>query len=255
MPGYGKQIAIGFLVLAGMVLVASVVEALTPTPEIAAVVYSAILISPILLGFLLPVQRFIGMAVPPFRGAGGAIVPNLQAQPFPQICIFQVEISNQWILAFPALLAIGSAALVFIRPGNEGQAAAEGATSWVGSMWMAIMIVFWGAAMICTIWMQERLLLRRCEVRLGMLAMKQGEELSYWFFGDEGVRMGGMATRMGGIALASPFIPVFCKPGKPEKHRAGFAFLFHRFAVVDSRHLSQQFIEQLMEAQRSSKTT
>ena len=109
--------------------------------------------------------------------------------------------------------------------------------------------------MICTIWVQERFLLRNCEVRLGMLMMKQGEELSYWFFDNEGARMGGVATRMGGIALASPFIPVFCKPGKPEKHRAGFAFLFHRFAVVDSRHLSPQFIEHLMEAQRLSKTS
>lgn len=55
-----------------------VVDALTPSPQVAALIFAGILIAPILVGVCVTVKRYICCYVPSFRGAGGALMPNLQ---------------------------------------------------------------------------------------------------------------------------------------------------------------------------------
>ncbi len=242
MPGYGKQIAIGVIVLIAVFATAGLVGVLFPQRQVAAVVFAGVLIAPILGGFLIPVQRYTALYVPPFRGSGGVLMPNLQAQPYPQVCAFHTGVRNLWLLLIPAMLAIVVSGLIFTSSQDQPADTGGGGFEWVGGIWWLVPVLFWGAAMLATEWVRERWLLLKGVARLGVLVSGAGRELSYWFYDEKGDRLGGIAPHHAGVTIVSPYIPIFCNPKKSERHRAGFAFLFHRFVVVDSKHLPRELL-------------
>ena len=98
--------------------------------------------------------------------------------------------------------------------------------------------------MLVVTWIRERILLLKSVARLGVLQAGNAEELSYFYFDENGNRMGGFAPHRAGVAIVSPIIPVFCNPKNPAKHRPGFAFLFHGFVVAGSWHLPRKLSQQ-----------
>ena len=182
-------------------------------------------------------------------------MPNLQAQPYPQVCAFRASTRNLWILLIPALLAIGLSAAMFSTPSETASVPSPDAAQqqpvdhshdsyeWIGGLWWIIPLIFWGAGMLVTTWIRERILLLKSVARLGVVVAAHGGEFSYWFYDEHGDRLGGFAPHRAGVAIISPFIPVFWNPKNSTKHRPGFAFLFHGFVVTDSRHLPPELIQ------------
>ena len=261
MSGYGWQIAVGVVVLIAVLGIASMVEALGLEPTSAALIFAAILIAPVLFGFLLPIQKFVALYVPAFSDAAGALMPNLEAQPYPQLCAFRTYTRNLWILLVPALLAICMSAAIFAMPadtppnpssGSAQQSSADWHPAdesphrwdWIGSLWWLVPVTFWGAAMLVVTWIRERILLMKSVARLGMLTAAKDGDLSYWYYDEDGNRLGGVARHHAGVAILSPITPIFCSRKNSAKHRPGFAFLFHGFVVMDSRHLPAELMRQ-----------
>ncbi len=234
-----KALAVGFAVVAATIVVFVVVKAFIEDVRIAALVFAAVLMSPVILGFLLPIQRFLVMYLPSFS-TRGELMPGVWAQPYPQIYAFRTELRNLPLLLIPALLPLVMAALMF----SEGSGESDLVGRVVGYGWQ-ILLISWAVALLMTRWVRERVLLRGCTVCLGMVVSQPGErELGYWFYDDQRNRVGGIAPYYPWTVLKSPLVPIFVNPKNWESHKPGFAFMFHRFVVTDARHLPAALLTQ-----------
>jgi len=91
------------------------------------------------------------------------------------------------------------------------------------------------AVLLAWTWVTERVLLRTSQMRLGIVHSRMGDgEWSYEYFDFEKQRRGGTAFPWNRIT--HQLMPVFVDAKTGEKSKPGFAFIFHKFVLTDSRH-------------------
>ena len=191
----------------------------------------------VLAGSLVPGQRFIGFMLPALQEFPyEEVVPGVTPQPYPQLFVFRCEVRNLWLLVVSPFYSLSLAAFVLSRPDLRW----EGSFAWeqfpgpfirIFAGWVTGLAVFFAWR-----WLVERVLLQRADIGLGGIHALFGPgEVTYEYFDRNGDRRGGMATIFSSIV--SPLSPVFIHTRLLHFSLPGFAFLFHRFTVVDSRHL------------------
>jgi hypothetical protein len=192
----------------------------------------------VLVGFLIPVPRWIASA------ESGSEVSNrgrLHGNAFPRLVVFETEIRSLWLLIVSPLYAMGVATLAV---GHFDQ-------RWHSNWWWSAIPSFFSikvgqwitAAAVCFAWwwFQERLLLRKAEAGLGFGATQMGEHgLAYQYFDADGERRGGTSLAWGPVTHS---FPVFIHANNPEFSKPGFGFLFHRFSVMDAKDAPSSVLE------------
>lgn len=94
------------------------------------------------------------------------------------------------------------------------------------------------AVLLAWTWATERVLLRRCQMRLGIVHSRMGDgEWSYEYFDVDGQRRGGTAFPWNRITHG--MMPVFVDPKSGEWSKPGFGFIFHKFVLAETRHLAE----------------
>lgn len=198
-----------------------------------AVAVSALVIT----GFALPNPGLFSFLLPAIHDENlSELTADIKAQPYPQLFVFRAETRNLFLLLISPLYSLGLAAFVLARFDLK----------WAGTFeWEAFPGAFIKpfagvltslAVLLAWTWAAERKLLLRGAMRLGIIHSQMGDgEWSYEYFDAAGERMGGTAFPWN--RLTHHITPVFVDQRVGERSKPGFAFLFHKFTLVESRHL------------------
>ncbi|MFZ0478789.1 MAG: hypothetical protein WAL71_06535 [Terriglobales bacterium] len=219
--------------IGAMLLVALIVTNL----KLAVLGFATAVIMLILTGFLVPNPRTFSFLLPAItKEELDEIAPDIRAQSYPQLFVFREEIRNLPLLLISPLYSLGLATLVIVRPDLR----------WAGSFeWETFPgpfirplggILTRLAVLLAWSWAAERILLRRSEIRLGVIHSRMGDgEWSYEYFDLQKQRRGGTAFPWNRITHR--IMPVFVDSRTGERSKPGFAFIFHRFILAETRHM------------------
>jgi len=169
------------------------------------------------------------------------LTEEMKAQPYPQLFVFRADIRNLFLLLVSPLYAMGLTACVLLRPDLkwEGNFAWDKLNGFLGYPVGAITSL---AVLLAWTWAAERLLLRRCQMRLGIIHSRMGEgSWSYEYFDVDGERRGGTAFPWN--RATHSVMPVFVHSKRGDWSKPGFGFIFHEFVLTESRHLPGEFRE------------
>jgi len=219
--------------MSAMLLVALIVTNL----KLAILGFAAAVTILVLTGFLVPNPGIFSFLLPAITEEElDEIAPDIRAQSYPQLFVFREEIRNLPLLLVSPLYSLGLATLVLVRPDLK----------WAGNFEWEIFpglfirplggILTSLAVLLAWTWAAERILLRRSEMRLGIIHSRMGDgEWSYEYFDLQKQRRGGTAFPWNRITHR--VMPVFVDSGTGERSKPGFAFIFHRFILVETRHI------------------
>jgi hypothetical protein len=219
--------------IGAMLLVALVVTNL----RVAILGFAAAVTILVLLGFLVPNPRTFSFLLPAItEDELDEIAPDIRAQSYPQLFVFSEEIRNLPLLLISPLYSLGLATFVFVRPDIRWAGSFEWETfpgpfiRPVGGILTSLAVLF------AWTWAAERILLRRSEMRLGIIHSRMGDgEWSYEYFDLQKQRRGGTAFPWDRITHR--VMPVFVDSGTGDRSKPGFAFIFHRFILTETRHM------------------
>jgi len=187
-------------------------------------------------GFILqPKGEVISFPLPAFHTAEAG---NLKAdgtavaESFPQLLTFQLRTRNWWLLLLATLLCLVYCGWCINITRN------------ILDDLLVIYLFLFGAptiVLLATAWWKERRLLRIGNVVLGMAWRNLGGGWRYEFRLSNGEIHGGFCgRRFWTRGFADNVTPVFLSPTNPEFSKPGFDFAFHKFALIDRRHLPAQ---------------
>ena len=212
--------------------------------------FAAAVLFQVVAGFLLRCANLRPLYLPALVDfAWDEVAPGVKPQPYPQLFVFRTEICRLWLLIISPLYSLALAVFVLLRLDVR----------WAGTFeWDVFPGPFLGcfvgmltglAVLSGWFWASERWLLRRGIARLGVVhAQLADNRRTYEYCDLQGERRGGTAAVYGQVT--SPVTPVFVDSHVPDRSKPGFGFLFHRFVVVDSKHLSNQELELSQENQQ-----
>ena len=185
-------------------------------------------------GFLVRPHPAFVLSLPAFEP--GEPLPILSgaslAEQFPQGLVFTVAVRLLWLLAVGIVLSMvfGSWAFIQIQAGHRDLFGESNPMFQAGIFIVAL------TATMAVVWLRERILLRTGTVALGAV-YRQGDYFMYEYFDVNGERHGGLALPAWASFGISNVTLVFFRPASPEDSKPGFEFLFHKFRLVDKRHL------------------
>lgn len=203
-------------------------------PAIAMESFAAVLLLAIAAGFAVRGQGWFLLELPAGARSGVQVMPGVVTASYPQTCLFRIELRNLSLLF--AATAYGLFLLIVGLAGKESTFFSYNVPIVVGFGLAAY------AAVGSLVWLKERRLVRLRKVTLGLVHPPPPGTLTpqygYQFFDLSGERRGGMVV-LRRLLMSGPQLltPVFFDPKFPDYNKAGFSFLFHRFVVVDARHL------------------
>ena len=191
-------------------------------------------------GFVLqPKGELICFTLPAFDDPKAAIlkadgIPI--AETFPQILTFQLRTRNWWLLlltTFFCLLYCGWCIQNLSRNPLD-------------SLPVAYFFLF-GAPTVLLLagaWWKERRLLQIGHAALGVAHQGFGGGWRYEFRLDNGETRGGFCRRrFWNWNFADNVTPILLSPKNPDFSKPGFDFAFHKFALIDRRHMPAQDVE------------
>lgn len=207
--------------------------------QVAVLLFAGIIILLTVIGFAVPHPHAFIFSLPPITESElDEIAPEIQAQPYPQLFVFSAEIRNLTLLTISPLYSLGLAAFIYSRADLKWAGTFEW-DSFPGPFLKQLAGFVTGAAVfLAWTWVNERVLLRRSSMRLGIVHSKMGDgEWSYEYLDLNKERRGGTAFPFSPITHR--LMPVFVDSKRGDWSKPGFGFLFHRFDLRETRHLPE----------------
>lgn len=205
-------------------------------PNVAIGIFAVVLLGMVLVGFCIRVDDSFVIGLPPIPTSGIPLMEGMTSAAYPQAFLFRIELRNLYLLF--AIAFYGLFLLVIALAQKQ-----ESIFSYYAPIGYGLGL---GAASIATAvtWLKERRLVRLRQVTLGSVAPPAGvassQSFTYQFWDTNGERRGNQVlTRPALMSKPEPVTPVFFDPADPDYSKAGFSFVFHKFVVVDSRHVPQ----------------
>jgi hypothetical protein len=211
------------------------------SPAFAILAFSAVLLIPVMIGFAIRDNGWFLLSLPAVPISGKPMMDGMFTAQYPQVFLFRIGFRNLYLLYLATLYGVALLVLVLTR---RYQAVFNNPIVIAYEMLLA------GYALIVTlVWVKERRLLELLRVALGRVdrppIVSFAPQVSYQYFDWGGERRGGV-VRFHHLLMSKPdlFTPVFFDPTDADSSKPGFAFWFHRFAIVDSRHTVTFLAEQ-----------
>ncbi len=203
-------------------------------PDIAISAFAAVLLATVVAGFCLRGPESFVVGLPAMPVAGLQFMSGMTSATYPQAFLFRIELRNLYLLFAVTFYAI--ALVVVVLTGHR---------DFIFSFYAPIsygLVLGAAAGGLALLWVRERRLVRLRHVTLGNVRSASGSSgslsFTYEFWDLHGDRRGNsVQLRPGLMSRPEPVTPVFFDPSDPDFNKAGFSFVFHRFVVVDSRHL------------------
>ena len=173
-------------------------------------------------------------------------MPNV---PYPQVFLFRIRLHNLYLLLLPTLFAMVVLVLAFSKH--------QAVLNHYGAIACG-MVLSGYALLIAVVWLKERRLVKLLRVAIGCVTSGSAgldePRYSYQYFDWTTHERRGGVVRFHRWLMSRPDLltPVFFDPRDADYSRPGFAFWFHRFAIVDSRHTPSFLIEQAKRLAESS---
>lgn len=205
-------------------------------PNLAIAIFAALLLAMVLAGFCIRGDDSFVVGLPALPVGGIPFMEGMTSAVYPQAFLFRVEIRNLYLLF--AVAFYGLFLLVIALAGKQESIFSYYAPIGFGLALAAISI---GTAVA---WLKERRLVRLRQVALGSVRDPSGtssaQSFTYQFWDTTGERRGNQVLVQPALmSKPEPLTPVFFDAADPDFNKAGFSFVFHRFVIVDSRHVAQ----------------
>ena len=210
-------------------------------PAFAILAFSAVLLVSVVTGFTIRDNGWFLLSLPALPISGKPMMEGMSTAQYPQVFLFRIGFRNLYLLYLATLYGVALLVLVFTR---RYQAIFSYHVPIVYGMLLAGYALF-----VALVWVKERRLIKLLRVALGLVdrppIVSFAPQVSYQYFDWGGERRGGV-VRFHPLLMSKPdlFTPVFFDPNDADSSKPGFAFWFHRFAIVDSRHTSTFLAEQ-----------
>lgn len=223
--------------LAGLLYVAFVFSGILESPIFVSV-WAVLPVCIVIAGFAQAFPGRCGVLLPPFGDEQqGMSVDDIPAQPFPQAVTYKVDLRNLWLVAtalfIPFLLWAAVATGLF-----------HGSVDNPLPLYGAIAALVFSTC-IAVRWLHERQLVRWNCSTLARVHTFTNSQVQYEFFDPQGERRGGCSRIFGPPLRPEWPAPVLIDLRNPDNSRLLAAFWFHRFKVVDARHVSEELLRQM----------
>ena len=210
-------------------------------PAFAILAFSAVLLLSVVIGFAIRNNGGFLLSLPALPISGKPMMEGMFTARYPQVFLFRIGFRNLYLLNLATLYGVALLVLILTR---RYQAVFNYPIPIVYGMLLA------GCALIVAqVWVKERRLVKLLRVALGRVdpppIVSFAPQVTYQYFDRGGERRGGV-VRFHHLLMSKPdlFTPVFLDPNDADFGKPGFAFWFHRFAIVDSRHTLTFLAEQ-----------
>jgi hypothetical protein len=203
-------------------------------PNLAIALFASALLAMVLAGFCIRGQDLFVIGLPAIPVGGIPFMEGMTSAAYPQAFLFRVEIRNLYLLF--AVAFYGLFLLVIALAGKQASIFSYYAPIGCG---LALAAASLGTAVV---WLKERRLIRLRQVTLGLVKgpsnVSFSQSFTYQFWDTTGERHGNqILVKPALMSKPGALTPVFFGPSDPDFNKAGFSFVFHKFVIVDSRHV------------------
>lgn len=202
-------------------------------PGVGILAFAATLVITVLAGFAIRTPGWRQVSIPALPMSGRRLMEGMYSAQHPQVFRFRIDLRNLYLLNLATLYAVALAILAL-----SGKYARV--FSYEFPMTLGIVLAAYCLFLAVT-WLKERRLLKTSIAAMGLVDPPHPVSLKpsfgYQYFDQNGQRRGGIVPfhrRL--MSKPDRFTPVFFSATNPEFCKPGFAFLFHRFEIADSRH-------------------
>jgi hypothetical protein len=237
---WASPMSLSFVFFLGVIAIAEFFL-LWLAPAWAILVFATGVLGLVLLGFALRNNGWFLLFLPALSEPGTHMMEGMVSARYPQVFLFRIKLLNLYLLGLATFYGVVLAVL-----------ALTGRYPAVFSYYSPIaigMVLAAYALLVALVWLKERRLVRMLRVSLGQVSAPHAAsvvcQVGYQYFDSSRQRRGGIAQYYP-LLMSPPRLvtPVFFEPGHDPFSKPGFAFWFHRFDIVDTRHTPAFLAEQ-----------